>query len=131
VETVLDASREIKMKDYGPFNGRRKDDILLKIFLSIVTILITLSAAIHGWAALKIMDFEVRVSTIESSTFTNDKAMELVQKIYGELTGIRADIAKLPKEVPPPWFREIVNENRSDIKQLKDEVGRIKQRIPE
>lgn len=114
--------------DKGILNGRRKSDVWMKAFITVYTVLLTISSGLHGWTLLKVMDFEIRVTKIEANRFTADDGRKMMDRIYGLITELRTDLVSIreaiPKEVPPKWFEEIVRDNRNDIRKLKERFPR-------
>jgi len=49
-----------------------------------------------------------------------------IRTLQSRMKQAELEIAKIPGEIPPPWFASIVYQNSSDLKALKDDVGEIK-----
>lgn len=110
-------------KEYGMFNGRRNADNYVKAWLKGVTwicgICLTIGLTFSGWLTIKIYDHETRLVKIEANRFTSNDAVRMVDGLREELLAIRGEIAKLPKEAPPIWFKEAVAQNTKDIREMQ------------
>lgn len=86
-----------------------------KTFLWACGLLITVNISLVGYTASLLHGLDVRISVIEGNRWTaKDGAL-----VFDRIAKINSALSKLPDEIPPTWFREIVAENRSRIKELE------------
>jgi hypothetical protein len=97
-----------------------KQDIVWKALLWVCGVLVTVNISAVGYALSLVHDVELRIAAIEASRFTNREGGQIYQRI----ADLEKRIAQLPKEIPPPWFKEFVRENRSRIKELEAHARR-------
>ena len=114
-------------KRYGLFNGRRTADQYVKGWLKGVALISGTGLAImlgfNGWVATKIYDHETRLTSMETSKFTNTDAASLLLSVKEELQSIRIEIAKLPKRnEPPQWLKDVVSQHTNDIRMIREQI---------
>jgi hypothetical protein len=71
----------------------------------------------------RLVDMEKQIAAIEASRFTAADGQNVWQAIaelqatfLEGMAKMQAQIASLPREVPPAWFKELVDEMRLEIK---------------
>jgi len=65
------------------------------------------------------------LAAIKSNRFTSNDAITLMNKLYDRLANIERELAEIPKEVPPQWFKDQVQHNTETIEQLRDIVVKL------
>lgn len=94
-------------------NGRK--ETLWKALIWSCSVLVTINISMVGYVATHLVDMEIRIARIESTRFTNGDAAAF----QSQFTDMERRIARLPKEIPPPWLKEYVFENRTRLKDLE------------
>ena len=96
----------------------RRNELTWKVFLGFQMFLLTICLA-----ALKTIwsgqyDLNNRVIVIESSVCTAASCAQL----HSDIVSVKHAVAALPKEVPPPWFQQKVQELERAVSDLEKEI---------
>lgn len=94
------------------FNWKHATDVLLKIISPILL-------GMCGWLALRVIDHEVRLASIESSRYTRKDASEAKDKLYGKLDAIKESVISLERKVPS---KDEMTRVRDSISKLSDKI---------
>lgn len=86
---------------------------------------ITLLIGFVAWLGSVTIETQREVGKIGANRFTSSDGMG----VYAELSRIREDLAAIPREVPPKWFREDVEDVKRDIKDIENRLKAIEARM--
>ena len=105
---------------------------ILRVLTIIVSVLSLVGVAFGGYVISrqeKIINGQIvmkeRLSTIESNRFTSADGLA----VWKQIGIIQASLEKVPKEVPPAWFKDRVDllENKVDV--LGSKIARLEERV--
>ena len=98
----------------------RRIDIINRLTIIVFGIVGSIMITTTGWTINKMWDFEKRLTSIESNRFTSKDGTDFL----GRMIDIQNQIAQIPKEFPPPWFKEKVDNLEKDIRALQQKNNR-------
>jgi len=100
-----------------------------KAVSAIEALLLAGLSALLGWVSFSVFDLQLKVTALEASVFTASNAYELRReldiefgRIEDKVSNISQDIKQLPKEIPPPWFKNQVEMNQQKIDKLYERI---------
>ena len=95
-----------------------KKDFLWKFFFWVLAFITGLTTSVLSFTILKVMDNVNRITIIESSRCRASDCND----IRLSLADIKGELANLPSDIPPAWFKRQVDENSRDIKELQERL---------
>ena len=94
-------------------NAMQQEDVKLWRVIDIaLKFAVPLMFACLGFVAKSLIDHETRISVIENNRFTPADAQQLE--------------TRLKHEMPPPWFKEKVDEMSKDIKAMREAIAELR-----
>ena len=84
----------------------------------------TIAIGISAWTATTLIDVNRRVSAMEANRFTSADGL----LIWREVSAIREQIAVIPKESPPKWFKDQVDRLESRLIDIEQKQTILLQR---
>ena len=87
-----------------------------KILMWAMGLYITIMSPIQIWCVTQIFDLNGELKSISGNRFTSQDGLD----VWKEIGEIRTEIAAIPKEVPPPWFKKEVETLEEKVDDLTD-----------
>ena len=78
----------------------------IKILEVCLGVLMTINVGLTSWALSNIQQLNVEVATIKANRFTSGDGLE----VWKSIAGVKEQIASMPKETPPKWFIDRVDQ---------------------
>ena len=86
---------------------------------ALIAIVASVALSIAAWALIGLIDVDKRVTAIESNRFTASDAMR-------EFGRINEAIALIPREVPPVWFKEKVDQIAKNQQLIMNDIAALR-----
>lgn len=90
-------------------------ELVWRVFLWALAVFVSVNTAITGYTVTQLHGIDIRVSRIESSRFTSTDAVAM----RGAIATLEAQVTHIPKEIPPRWFLNQVQELARKVERLE------------
>ena len=108
---------------------RRRFDLQYRLLIWAIGIFVSIGGLVQGWTVNTVWkaheamtEINIRVAKIEANRFTSHDATQ----VFKQVADIQKELARIPREGPPPWFKEKVEQNTQRITQLEHKVWKGK-----
>lgn len=97
-----------------------------KLLMWALCAICSINMAITGYVVTNLVTIQIKVAQIEANRFTSNDAQKLMQTLMQAQRDFEKALARLPNEIPPPWFKAEVE---NGLSRLERTVDRIDQRL--
>ena len=112
----------------GEVVKQRKSDNGWRSFVpQVLLAILTGIAFFFAWWFVDYIEIRGDVVQIKDTRFTDRDWERKSQPILKEIHSLSLEVAKIPKEVPPKWFKREVDEIKIEIKEMRKDIQRIRE----
>lgn len=103
-----------------------REKALFRMLDIVLTVLLAVTLGLAGWTASTTVQHGNQIAEMSGSRFTSSDGLAVWQAI----ADLQREVASLPREVPPAWFVDQVNDIKAAVVRIDERLDAMERRIP-